>query len=222
MSKAQAQIRPTTTESESNYTTFIEIASTQIVMSFIYIIFYFKMIKQTPEELNQLFKEYPPLKDSVAVEVRPIVGFEDYSTYLGEWNKHNTLKHGRGIQVWEDGTKYTGYYVNNKAHVKGKLIHSDGDVYEGEWFEGKAQGKGIYITHYDGSYYTGNWSQDKQHGYGEENWTDGSKYEGEYIFGKKTGYGKFTWSDGSMYEGQFENNLIDGKGNKIYNFIYAT
>lgn len=70
------------------------------------------------------------------------------------------IRDGRGIQVWQDGSRYEGYWKNNKANGFGRLIHADGDVYEGEWRDDKAHGKGIY-THVDGSRYEGDWIDDK-------------------------------------------------------------
>ena len=69
-------------------------------------------------------------------------------------------RQGRGIQIWLDGSRYEGYWVNNKANGRGRLIHADGDVYEGEWLNDKAHGKGVY-THVDGSIYKGEWFEDK-------------------------------------------------------------
>jgi hypothetical protein len=43
------------------------------------------------------------------------------------------MRHGKGKQLWKDGSVYEGYWKNNMAHGKGRLIHSDADVYEGEW-----------------------------------------------------------------------------------------
>ena len=43
------------------------------------------------------------------------------------------IRDGRGIQIWLDGSRYEGYWKNNKANGHGRLIHADGDVYEGEW-----------------------------------------------------------------------------------------
>jgi hypothetical protein len=60
------------------------------------------------------------------------------------------IKHGYGIQVWADGSKYEGYWKQGMASGYGRLIHSDGDVYEGEWLDDKANGKGCY-EHYDGT-----------------------------------------------------------------------
>lgn len=79
--------------------------------------------------------------------------------YQGQWTKDG-LRHGRGLQIWKDGSKYEGYWSNDMANGKGRLIHCDGDVYEGEWFNDKAHGKGTYI-HMDGAKYTGEWLEDK-------------------------------------------------------------
>ena len=130
--------------------------------------------------------------------------------YQGQWTKDG-LRHGRGLQIWKDGSKYEGYWSNDMANGKGRLIHCDGDVYEGEWFNDKAHGKGTYI-HMDGAKYTGEWLEDKQHGYGVETWPDSACYEGNYEYGKKHGTGTFKWADSSMFIGEFYNNNIHGKG----------
>ena len=54
------------------------------------------------------------------------------------------FRHGRGITIWNDGSRYEGYWENNKANGKGKLVHSDGDIYEGEWKNDKSNGYGVY------------------------------------------------------------------------------
>ena len=167
--------------------------------------------KITDEEITALFKKYPPLNDGVPVELKQSVEYENRAIYYGEWEKNGNKRHGRGIQVWTDGSRYEGYWKEDKANVRGKLTHSDGDVYEGEWLEDKAHGYGVY-THIDGAKYEGNWKEDKQDGQGKESWPDGASYEGEYKQGKKSGQGKFKWADGSTYDGQFEDNNINGKG----------
>ena len=50
------------------------------------------------------------------------------------------MREGRGIQIWLDGSRYEGYWINNKANGFGRLIHADGDVYQGLWKEDKADG----------------------------------------------------------------------------------
>ena len=142
------------------------------------------------------------------------VMIENGSIYTGEWNSNNE-KHGKGSQVWKDGSLYEGYWIGGKANGRGRLIHSNGDVYEGEWVNDKAEGKGIYI-HSDGAKYEGSWLNDKQHGFGVETWPDGAKYEGHYENGQKHGTGKFEWADGSTYDGEFLENNIHGNGVYIW------
>jgi hypothetical protein len=141
---------------------------------------------------------------------RGAVELENGAIYIGEWNER-AERHGKGIQIWNDGSKYEGYWRRDKANGKGRLIHADGDMYEGEWVDDKAHGKGVYL-HTDGAKYIGEWKEDKQHGKGIETWPDGARYEGDYQSGKKHGFGKFCWADGSVYDGEFQNNNIHGKG----------
>ena len=164
------------------------------------------------EELTTLLKELPPLSDGISVQINGPIKDDNYnSVYLGEWDFSKNVKHGRGIQVYSEGSKYFGYWVQDKANIKGKLIHSDGDVYEGEWLDNQPNGKGKYF-HQDGTIYEGDWKNDKQHGKGKEKWPDGSWYEGDYIQGMKQGKGIFHWADNSEYKGEFKNNNINGIG----------
>jgi len=69
------------------------------------------------------------------------------------------MKHGYGVQVWQDGARYEGYWKHNKACGKGKFWHVDGDVFEGEWKDDKANGYGVYV-HMNGARYEGYWKDD--------------------------------------------------------------
>ena len=155
------------------------------------------------EESQELIEEFRNLPFYGPVEV------DENAIYNGQWKLGK--RHGRGKQVWSDGSQYEGYWFNDMANIRGRLIHVDGDVYEGEWLDDKAHGKGIYI-HRDGASYEGEWYEDKQHGYGIEKWIDGASYEGDYNMGMKHGNGTFVWADGSSYIGEFLNNNIHGKG----------
>ena len=73
-----------------------------------------------------------------------------------------------------DGSRYEGYWKNDRANIKGILYHADGDIYDGEWLDDKAHGYGIY-NHIDGARYEGYWIEDKQDG-------KGKKYERKYLF----------------------------------------
>lgn len=174
--------------------------------------------KVTDLQIRELFEKYPKLNDGIEVRLKEssATEYDNKSIYFGERRLDNNQRHGRGIHMWIDGSRYEGYWVNDKANIRGKLFHADGDTYEGEWSDDKAHGKGVY-THTDGAKYEGDWKDDKQDGFGKETWPDSAYYEGEYKQGKKSGHGIFRWNDGSMYEGFFFNNNINGKGN---NFIY--
>ena len=91
----------------------------------------------TESDINYLFSNYPPLNDGIETEIKPTVYIDNGDLYYGEWDISGN-KHGRGIQLWADRSKYIGYWINNKANKKGKLIHKDGDRYDGEWLDDKA------------------------------------------------------------------------------------
>jgi len=136
---------------------------------------------------------------------------ENGAIYYGHWDVSKGERNGYGMQIWPDGSKYVGYWKNDKANGLGRLIHCDGDVYSGEWRDDMAHGRGKYIDTM-GMEYNGEWKNDKQNGAGIEKWPDGASYEGMYKDGKKNGRGKFSWSDGSSYEGQFKDNMLEGEG----------
>ena len=83
--------------------------------------------------------------------------------YTGEMVRD--VIHGKGMQIWDDGAKYDGAWINNKACGYGTFYHSDGDIYQGNWVNDQANGYGVYI-HADGAQYQGNWVNDMQDGYG--------------------------------------------------------
>ena len=49
--------------------------------------------------------------------------------YIGEMDKN--IREGFGLQIWNDGAAYIGYWKDHKAHGLGKFKHSDGDIYQG-------------------------------------------------------------------------------------------
>ena len=175
----------------------------------------FNMVKNM--DIKEIFSKYPLLpqfKDKNLI-LKPLYEYPNKrEIYYGEWK--DNLRYGRGIQQWLDGSRYEGYFVNDKANIRGKLFHSNGDTYDGEWLNDKANGKGIY-NHIGGEYYNGEWKDDKQHGKGKETWIDGSSYEGEYMNGKRHGNGLFKWPDGSEYEGMFYENMFNGDGKYTWN-----
>jgi len=136
--------------------------------------------------------------------------FQNGCAYEGDWDSVKK-RHGFGTFLWEDGSKYTGQWVNNRATGQGRYESENGDVYEGEWLEDKACGIGTF-TSSEGSVYTGDWKNDLQHGMGREVWPDGVTYEGQFVQGNKEGRGKQTFPNGAVYDGSFLNNTISGSG----------
>ena len=82
----------------------------------------------TPKEFEEFCIANEPLNDDVKVEIKPTTSCENKTIYYGEWDISNNKRHGRGIQIWPDGSKYLGYWKSNQAWGKGKLIHQDGDI----------------------------------------------------------------------------------------------
>ena len=179
-----------------------------------------EFIKEFPlqkDEILSLYDDYPQKSkdEKLKLEKKEPIIFESHIIYYGEWDMSFFMKHGRGMQIWPDGSYYKGYWDNNKAEGKGIFIHSSGDIYEGDWHNNKREGKGIYKSK-KGMEYNGDWKNDKQEGQGEEKWEDGSKYTGKFLNGKKHGKGFMQWANGSTYNGYFENGNIKGKG--VYHF----
>ena len=68
---------------------------------------------------------------------RSVVQVENGILYEGEWVKNqDRIRMGRGAQLWPDGSRYEGYWLDGKACGPGRLIHANGDCYEGLWRDG--------------------------------------------------------------------------------------
>ena len=175
------------------------------------------------EEINNFFQENPPKQYSVnlKLEKKDPLKLDKGIIYYGEWDMIFYTRHGRGIQIWPDGSFYKGYWENDKAEGKGEFRHSSGDFYIGEWKKNKRDGYGYYKSQ-KGNEFKGNWKNDKRSGEGEEKWEDGSKYFGHYLLDKKDGKGEMRWSNGCTYKGYFKNGKLNGKGtytfddNRVY------
>ena len=53
---------------------------------------------------------------------------------MNEKYKETQVKQGFGVQIWKDGAKFTGFFINNKANGMGRFKHIDGDDYAGIYF----------------------------------------------------------------------------------------
>lgn len=51
------------------------------------------------------------------------------SIYIGEVARdHSNMKWGKGIQIWESGSVYLGFWREGQFNGNGRLIHANGDV----------------------------------------------------------------------------------------------
>lgn len=148
----------------------------------------------------------------LVLEMRPTYTFCNGGTYKGQWR--GNMRHGIGVQRWQDGSIYEGEWRTNRAEGKGRFQHTDGDTYCGQWQDNVAHGMGIY-HHSNGTHttnYAGEWRNDLQHGFGVEMWEEGYCYQGEFRSGQKSGPGVYTWVDGSSFKGAWRANSISGPG----------
>ena len=95
------------------------------------------------------------------------------------------IPHGRGVQVFPDGSVYSGEFVDGKYEGAGRLSKASGDVYDGKW------------------------KNDQPHGHGVETFMTGERYEGYWKAGRKVGRGRFKYADG------FEQQVIVGKDGRL-------
>ena len=79
--------------------------------------------------------------------------------YIGEWSS-DELRHGKGKQIWSDGSIYEGYWKHDKACGCGRMFYANGELYEGEWKEGMRHGEGLMIYE-SGSKYEGQFEEDQ-------------------------------------------------------------
>ena len=113
-----------------------------------------------------------------------------------------------------DGSEYTGGWLNGKAHGKGKYKWADGTYYDGEWDQGLSHGWGE-LHESSGRVYKGHWYRDKQDGDGEITYSDGTTFKGTFKNGMKHGSGKMKISNGDIYVGDFANDKMHGCGTMV-------
>jgi hypothetical protein len=132
-------------------------------------------------------------------------------TYFGQFDEHKKF-HGKGRQIFEDGSVYEGWFMHGQKGPYGRYIFKDGDYFIGEFFQDKPHGVGYYNDMMEVEY-KGEYVKGSRIGFGEE-WNSSSlaTYEGMFANNKKNGYGIMVWEDGTKYEGNFLDNDFEGKG----------
>ena len=110
--------------------------------------------------------------------------FEHGCLFLGYWKNYHINDYG--IYYYEDGSAFYGHiYHNNEEGYGVNLFHS-GDVYVGNWHDAKEGGKGKYIFK-NGQYYIGGWQDALRTGQGTLYNKDGSiAMTGTWLYGNCT------------------------------------
>lgn len=119
-------------------------------------------------------------------------------------------RHGQGVRIWADGSKYEGEWISDKMEGFGVYVGAGslGVRYEGMWVAGKREGRGVESygnndgleytcplgnTHLGTArcFYDGNFSNNRFHGFGTFTCCDGRQYSGNWQGGKRHGMGKW-------------------------------
>lgn len=74
------------------------------------------------------FNKLPKIKGLQWCFDREPILLKDGSIYHGQWNL-DCQKHGYGILVRNDGSKYEGFFLNDAINYKGRYIEAQGTFY---------------------------------------------------------------------------------------------
>ncbi|CAI2370194.1 unnamed protein product [Moneuplotes crassus] len=131
--------------------------------------------------------------------------------YIGEVHIEKNCFQGKGAALFQTGSLYEGFWVNNLPHGQGRLIYPEGSYYRGQWKEGKRHGNGEFRSS-SGVTYIGQWHEDYKHGNGQEFFPDGSYYKGGFCMNEYEGEAEILYPNGEKYKGEYRNSNHNGKG----------
>lgn len=130
-------------------------------------------------------------------------------TKLEGWFNNNA---GNGTIGYLNRDKYLGQWDGNwKRSGQGKMFYNNGTIYSGDWLNGLKQGYGSY-NWVNGKSYTGYWDNDKKSGQGILTLINGEKYSGEFSNDTYNGKGTYIWSSGQKYTGEWSDGKFNGRG----------
>ena len=138
---------------------------------------------------------------------------------------------GKGVYAYPDGSKYDGWFVNNKPEGSGTFEYYNGDKFVGELKRGQPNGRGT-MFYKTGNSLEGLWkngeflgnpnakNEEKNaciagnciDGEGVFVFSDGSKYTGQFLNRLPHGSGKVLYANGELYEGKMKEGSFDGFG----------
>jgi hypothetical protein len=120
-------------------------------------------------------------------------------TYRGYINQDDELE-GVGIEILDDGTKYSGEYKGGHRNGVIKAEWVGGNICWGMFKDHLRNGYSSYQWK-DGDTYTGQFKNGDIHGYGILRWTDGGTYHGQLNEDKREGYAIYKFPNNDEYDG---------------------
>ena len=138
-------------------------------------------LANTPETRWLLQGELKAIKDGFEY----IEGNGENWTYRGYVNQDGEVE-GVGIEIFNNGNKYSGEYKGGDPNGVIKVEYADGDICWGMSKDGQPNGYNIF------------------------QWNDGETYTGQHKNGKKDGYGIYRHPDGATYHGQLNEDKREG------------
>jgi hypothetical protein len=122
-------------------------------------------VKKVEKELGPYELDWDMKVNHERLELRKAVTDSEGAVYYGYWNIETNTKEGYGQQMFSNGSKYEGLWLNGEFEGKGRYIYDSGDYYIGEWKQGKVCGIGKFVGT-DGIIYEGAWKDNVHHGKG--------------------------------------------------------
>ena len=164
---------------------------------------------KTLEPISEVEKQLQEILPLQKIINENLVEIDKGVYYQGQWR--NKKKHGYGILVEEDCSKYIGRFKNDKKSGEGWLFWPNGDYYSGNFEDNCIHGKGEVKCN-DGRVISGVFNSGRLGGSAKERWQNGCTYEGSFDNLEKSGFGVLTIPFYSTYAGEFANNTLNGKG----------
>lgn len=143
------------------------------------------------------------------------VDYLDGGIYVGQYDKDNGWRIGKGKMKYSDGSYYEGEWKDNLRHGKGTLVFDDGAKYVGEFKNDYMNGVGTYY-YANGNVFTGQFVNDYFNGKGKMTYANGDVYEGDFVNDKLEGKGTLYLANGNKYVGEFKDGMAEGAG-VLYN-----
>ncbi len=137
------------------------------------------------------------------------IALREFSDGIYEGALLEGQKHGKGTMLYKDsGSRYIGEWEYDKKHGMGLYVRPDGSKYEGFFINNERSGQGTLVTVLDDQKLlsSGQWKNDKMNGEGYREYINGNKYYGYFKDSKRHGEGKMLFANGAVYWGRWKNN----------------